>query len=42
MLVGLGISADKERANLPEVKYLQLSYYNSRVPVGNVEVKNMG
>ena len=42
MLVGLDISAARERAILPDVKHFRLSYYNSKAPSSNVEVKNIG
>ena len=29
-------------ANKPETKHLQSSYYNSRAPISNVEIKNIG
>ena len=31
-----------QRENKPEMKHLQLSYYNSRASVNSVEIKNIG
>ena len=40
MLLGPGINASMQRANSSKMKHLRLSYYNSRAPIGNVEVTN--
>ena len=40
MLLGPGTNAAKEQTKLPEVLHLNLSDFNSRVPISNVEVKN--
>ena len=41
MLLGLGINAARERVHQPEAMYSQLRYYNSSVPISDVEVENM-
>ena len=38
---GPGINAAIQRASRSERKHSQLSYYNSRAPISNVEVKNI-
>ena len=41
MLLGPGMNQVMQRANSPEIKRSQLSYYNSRVLISSVKVRNI-
>ena len=41
ILLGPGVNAAMQKANYPEMKHSQLSYYNSRSSINNVAVKNI-